>query len=61
MTEENTPFRHLSSFVGRYTGDSEFRTASIHDRSSFLGYVDVSSGMRDMGQQCQMCGSLCGK
>lgn len=35
MTEENTPFRHMSSSLGTHMGDSMFHTASIHDRIFF--------------------------
>lgn len=37
MTEENTPFRHMSSSLGKHMGDSMFRIASIHDRIFFSG------------------------
>lgn len=37
MTEENTPFRHMSSSLGKHTGDFMFRIASIHDGIFFSG------------------------
>lgn len=47
MTEENTPFRHTSSSLGKHTGESLLRTACNSTGSSFLGCADVSPGVRD--------------
>lgn len=37
MTEENTPFKHTSSSLGKHRGDSMFRIACNHDRIFFSG------------------------
>lgn len=47
MTEENTPFRHMSSSLGKNMATLCSAQLLLMIGSSFLGYADVSSGTRD--------------
>lgn len=63
MTEENTPFRHMTSSLGRHMDNSRFHKAFIHDRIFFSGicmclFWDV--GYEDNSARCvTLC--KCGK
>lgn len=60
MTEENTPFRHMSSSLWGSTR-ATLRSASIHDRiffSRICRYLFWDEGYEDSSAKCV---ALCGK